>query len=152
MTQFYHKVGLKRALLMGALLALLAVQGNTGPQIPAPAGNVITLTTGTAVRLVPNPSQANPIQCNSIFIQVLPAGTGSVYVLNANPAVTMLKDSAGTTTVAQLGPGTATQPGMSFTFPSNGSATNVSSGADLRFFGVQGTTADQVFATCDLRQ
>lgn len=147
---------IKKLSVLVVLMLLSVTKVASEPQIPAPAGapsGVIALSTGTAIRLVPNPSTANPIHCNSIFIQLLANGAGTfAYVLNANPSVTVAKDGTGTTTVAQLSTGSATQAGASFTFPSNGSATNVTSGVDLRYWAVQGTTGDSVLASCDLRQ
>lgn len=146
---------LKRILTIIALLVVITKRGLTEPQIPAPAGapsGVIALTTGAAVRLVPNQSTAAPIKCNSVFIQSLAGNAALVFVLNAPPNIVMAKDGQGTTNVAQLGIGTATAPGQSFTFPSNSTATSGSGGFDLRYFGVQGTTGDSVYASCDLRQ
>lgn len=137
---------LKRSIILTALVLLLRAE----PQIPAPAGNVITLGSG-ATRLVPNPSTAQPIMCNSIFIEPLAGGTHVVYVLNAPPDVAMALNGAGTTTVAQLAPATASLPGQGFTFPSNGTATSGAGGADLRYWGVAGTASETLLASCDLR-
>lgn len=142
---------MKKITIISVLMLLMAVRAVPEPQIPSPSGNPITLTSGTAVRFIPNPSTVSPVMCNSFLVQSLAGNTGIVYVLNANPAVTMVKDGAGTTTVAQLSFGTSTQPGSSFTFPSNGTATSQSSGADWRYWGIQGSTGDTVEATCDLR-
>jgi hypothetical protein len=145
---------MKKILAVIALTVLCAIRATTEPQIPAPVAppsGVIALTTSTAIRLVPNPSTASPIFCNSIFIQPLAGNSAVVYVLNAPVGITMAYGGAGTTTVAQLGVGTSTTPGSSFTFPSNGTATSSSSGADLRLWGVTGTTGDSVVASCDLR-
>ena len=146
---------LRRLLTVTALASILSTQAFTEPQIPAPAGapsGVIALSTGTAIRLVPKPNIANPIKCNSMLIMPLAGGSALVYVLNANPSITAVKDMDGTTTVAQLAPGTSTSPGQAFTFPSNSTATSSSGGFDLRFWAVQGSTGDSVLATCDVRQ
>lgn len=141
---------MKKITLISALLLLAAVRAVPEPQIPVPAGSPLTMT-GSAIRFVPNPNTANPIMCNSLLVQSIAGNAGVVYILNADPSVTMTKDAAGTTTVAQLSIGTSSQPGSSFTFPSNGTATSAASGFDLRRWGAVGTNADVILASCDLR-
>jgi len=142
---------MKRALLTIALL--LAVRVSTSADdliIGAPVGNPITMT-GSAIRLVPNPNTARPILCHQIQIQVQPGGNGLVYVLNAAPNVTMAYNGAATTTVDSLGPGTSTQPGQQWVYPSSPmQGANV----DMRYIGVYGTGTgpDTVLATCSLTQ
>jgi hypothetical protein len=146
---------LKRISFLTILLLTVAVRAVPEPQVPAPAGTpsgIIALTTGTPVRLVPMPNTARPMKCASMMVQSVAGNTAVVYVLNAPPDRTMVYGQAGTTTVAQLGIGTATVPGNSFTFPSNSTTTAASSGFDLRYWGVTGTTGDSVIATCDLLQ
>ncbi len=108
--------------------------------------------TGSAIRLVPNASQARPIMCASILLQELAGSTAVVYVLNAAPNFTMAMGSAGTTTVGQLGAGTATAPGNSWTWPSNNPSATQSGGVDMRYIGVVGTASDTVLAVCTLKQ
>lgn len=143
--------------LLTALVLILAGAklASPEPQVPAPKGapsGVIALTTNSAIRLVPNPNTVQPFMCSSIFIQSVAGNSALVYVLNADPSITAVKDMDGTTTVAQLGIGSATSPGQSFTFPSNNSTTTQSGGSDLRYWLVQGSTGDSVLATCDLRR
>ncbi len=105
----------------------------------------VTLVTGTAARVV-----GNRTMVNSLFIQVQPGGTHVVYVLYADPDATC---STSTTSqiVATLGPGSATQPGMAFTFPSNNDATTQAGGFDANWWCVQGTTAETVIVSYDKR-
>lgn len=124
------------------LFLALVAPVRTEPQI----SHTITLTTGTAVRLVPNRTLAN-----SILIQVQPGSTNPVYVLWADTGITCNVNTAGQL-VATLGPGTASQPGSSFTFPSNGTATTQAGGFDIASYCVQGTSSDTVVATWDQRQ
>ena len=119
--------------------------------VGAPVGSPVTMT-GSAIRLVPNPKTAAPFLCNSIFIQSQIATSNPVYVLNAAPSITMSLNGVGTTTVAVLGPGTSTQPGQSFSYPSNGMGSTQSGYSDLRYWGLSGTASDTVIAVCSPRQ
>lgn len=140
---------MKRSFL--AVLALALMLRGDDLIVGAPAGNTITMT-GSAIRLVPNPSTANPLKCASIFIQSQPGSTAPIYVLNAAPNITASLNGAGTTTVATLGPGTSTQPGQSFTFPSNGESGTQTGGTDLRYWAVYGTASDTAIAICTIKQ
>ena len=134
----------------GALLAfmLFVVGVSAEPQ----QGRIITITAGTAIRLILNPTTVKPVLANSMLIQVQHAGSGLVYVLNANPQQTCALGNATTTEVAELAPATSTEPGGSFTFPSNGSATNGSSGFDVRYWCVDGSNSgDTVIVSWDVR-
>ena len=145
---------MKRAILLLALALATVTRSYTDPQIPAPASDGtgrITMT-GSAIRLVPNPKTANPLLCSSFLIQSLANNSNLIYVLNAPVGITMTYNTAGTTTVAQIGIGTSTAPGNSFNFPSNNPAGNDSGGTDLRLWGVYGTASDVVLATCAVRQ
>jgi hypothetical protein len=109
------------------------------------------LTTSTAIRLVPNPSTKAPINCDSIFFQAAPGNAAVVYILNASPAITMAYQGAGTTTVGYLGIQSAsTTTGAALTYPSNGSSVTQKGGADMRYWGVIGTTGDSVYVSCAL--
>lgn len=144
---------MKRIISVLAVLVLLASTATPEPQLPAPASTNGKITiASSAVRLVPSPTTAPPVMCSSILIQAAAGNTGIIYVLNAPVNITMTFNTAGTTTVAQLGVGTATSPGGSFTFPSNGSTTTQSGGADMRLWGISGTSGDVAYASCDVRQ
>lgn len=149
MTMIYRKAAL-RTILFAALISICAVRADD-LIIGAPVGSPITMT-GSAIRLVPNPDTAAPVMCSSIFIQPQPGSTSIVYVLNAAPNFTMARGSAGTTVSAALGPGTATQPGTPYTYPSNGESATQTGGVDMRYFGLVGTGPDTVVATCAIRQ
>lgn len=145
---------MKRIILTTFLLAALVSTKADDLVFPAPVGapsGVVTMT-GSAIRLVPNPNVSLPILCSSIFIQSQPGSTAVIYVLNAAPSITMTLGGNGTTTVAALGPGTSTQPGQSFTFPSNGIGSTQSGYSDLRYWGLAGTSSDTALAVCTLRQ
>lgn len=138
---------MKRISIISAILLLAAVRA-----VPEPQNGVVVTIGASATRLIPNPSTANPVMANSLLIQVQHGGTGFIYVLNADPSVTCTKDGAGTTTVAELAPGTATASGPSFTFPSNGAATSGASGFDIRRWCLSGTVPGDVAITSwDLR-
>lgn len=143
-------VELKRLFAVVTLVLLIAASAFTEPQ----NGVIITIAAGTAVRVIPNPSTANPVKANSIFIQPLHgSSTGLIYVLNAAPNVACSNGGAGTTFVAELGPSTSTAPGSSFSFPSNPTATSATSGFDLRYWCIDGAhTGDQVAVSWDIRQ
>src|SRR5690554_4447835 len=103
-----------KQLIKAALVVMLAVLPvHTEPQL----SRTISLTTGTAVRIV-----ANRTMANSLFIQVQPGSSNPVYVLYADRA-TACSSSTTSQIVAVLGPGTSDQPGSSFTYPSNNTAT-----------------------------
>jgi hypothetical protein len=107
-----------------------------GTMVPSDAWNskVITITSGTAIRVV-----NNSVKASSILFQMLDGGSGLGYVLNANPQnANCNKASAGTAWVAELAPATVTAPGGSATVPSNGSATTEQGGQDLQWFCVDG--------------
>lgn len=142
---------MKRATSLILLAILLVLPAATEPQ----DGRVITITAGTAIRLILNPSTRDPVRANSLFIQALhvASGTGGIiYVLNADPSITCTKGAAGTTLVAELSPATTAAPGGSFSFPSNGSATTQSGGTDIRRFCLDGAqSGDTVVTSWDLR-
>lgn len=140
---------MKRTLSIALLMAALVVNGSD-LWIGAPAGNIITMT-GSAIRFVPNPSTAAPIQCASILVQQLAGSSNLMYVLNAAPNVTMALNGAGTTTVAQLGGATATTPGNSVTIPSNNPSASASGYIDMRYFGIYGTASDTALVTCQVK-
>lgn len=121
--------------------------------IGAPAGNEITMT-GSAIRLVPTPNMSSPVLCSSINLQMEPNSNAVVYVLNAAPGITMSYHGAGTTVVNVLGPGTSTQPGQQWTYPSASTPSTQGGNVDMRYFGLYGvgTGPDVVIATCALRQ
>ena len=145
---------MKRIILTTFLLAALVSTKADDLVFPAPVGapsGIVTMT-GSAIRLVPTPNTSLPMLCSSVFIQSQPGSTNPIYILNAAPGITMAKDSGGTTTVATLGPGTSTQPGQAFTFPSNGTGSVQGGYTDLRYWGVSGTASDTVLANCTIRQ
>lgn len=140
---------MKRTLAIIALILVSVSTGYTEPQ----NGSIITITAGTAIRVILNASQANPVKANSILVQPLHGGTGLIYVLNANPSFTCSNGGAGTTFVAELAAATSTAPGQTFTFPSNGTATSSSSGFDVRYYCIDGShTGDTVAVSWDVRQ
>lgn len=126
---------------LAILLVLLCVTGYSDPQV----SRVVTFTTGTAVRVA-----STDTLVNSIFIQMLHGGTSLGYVLFADPAVTCLAATAGHL-VAELSPATATGPGGSYAFPSNGAAQSQSGGTNARFWCAQGTTGDQAVISYNVR-
>lgn len=139
---------LSKLAIVAAIALILPLRMKTEPQ----QGEVITITSGTAIRIVLNPSLVNPVMANSMLIQSQHGGSGIIYVLNARPDQTCNKGAAGTTLVAELAPASATSPGGSFTFPSNGGATNQSSGFDLRYWCVDGSNSgDVAIVSWDLR-
>lgn len=138
---------MKRISIISIILLLSVAIGVSEPQ------NGVVITIGaSATRLIPNPSTVNAVLANSLLIQVQHGGTGFIYVLNADPGITCTKDGAGTTTVAELAPGTSSSPGQSFTFPSNGTATSAASGTDIRRWCLSGSVPGDVAITSwDLR-
>lgn len=124
-----------------ALLMLLVLPAAPDSQV----GVVLTLATGTAQRFVS--ATGRPVLANSLLIQALHGGSNIVYVLNANPSATCVLNGAGTTLVAELYPATATAPGGSYSFPTNGAATSSEGGFDIRWYCVQGTSSDTVAAS-----
>lgn len=109
------------------------------PLLPSDSWNsrVITVTAGTAIRIV-----NNSVRVDSIVFQMLHgATTGLGYVLNASPQVTCATGGVGTAQVAELAPATSTAPGQSVTVPSNGSATNSEGGLDLQWWCLDGATS-----------
>ncbi len=140
---------MKRMFSLAAVLVFLASTAIPEPQIPAPASTngIITTGSGTSIRLVPNPSTAPPIRCNSMLIQFI-SGTGPIYILNAPVNITMAYGSAGTTKV-----GTLNNVGDSFTFPSNGTSITQTGGFNLALWGAYDATSGDTFsASCDVRQ
>ena len=139
---------IKKILSIAAIVLTFASVASPDPQ----NGFIATISAGTAVRLISNPSKANPVMANSLFIEPLHGGTGLVYVLYAPPDVTCTNGGAGTTFVAELAPATSTAPGQSFTFPSNGTAAAEASGTDIRSWCIDGShTGDTVAVSWNLR-
>src|SRR4051812_22921669 len=122
----------KQFLIAGIAALCLVTTGVSEPLVC----RTQALTTGTAFRVASTPTRAS-----SLFIQSAAGNAAIVYVLYADPGTTC---STSTTTqiVAQLGIGTATSPGQSFTFPSNNDATTQAGGIDVQRFCVQGSTSD----------
>lgn len=106
----------------------------------------ITLTTGTPVRLATIKTLAN-----SLFIQMQPGSAAIGYVLYADLDFPLNIATAGQV-VATLGPGSAVQPGSSFSFPTNGAGTTQAGGMDVSLWGVAGSTGDTVIVSWDQRQ
>jgi hypothetical protein len=130
---------MKTTSIAALLVALLLITGSgvSEPQI----NRIQALSTGTAYRISTSPARAN-----SLFIQSLPGNAAIVYVLYADEATTCVA-SATTQIVAYLGPGTASQPGQSFTYPSS----QTTDGFLVNRFCVQGTTGDSALVSYDLR-
>ena len=132
---------MKKAIAAIALMLLLALAAFPDPQVSQP----IALTTGSAVRV------ANmDVQFNSLFIQMKHGGSNIGYVLFADPALTCSATTAGQV-VAELAPASATAPGGSFTFPSNGVANYGSGGNNAHYWCVQGSTGDSVIVSYNMR-
>ena len=127
MTKLSHKL-LTVALIF--CMVMLASDAQFGKQI--------TVTAGTPIRLVNTRTMVS-----SLLIQMKHGGSGLGLVYNADPAIAC---SAGTL-VAELAPATATSPGGSYTFPSNGSATTESSGFDINYVCVDGSNSGDVLVT-----
>ena len=128
--------------IAATVLSLLAV----GLAISDPQVNRIqTFSTGTAYRVA-----TTHTQINSLFVQSLPGNTGLIYILFADPSLTCV---ASTTSqiVAELGPGSATQPGQSFTFPSNDAAQSQAGGTDASFWCAAGSTGDSAIISYNIR-
>lgn len=104
-------------------------------------GRIITITAGTPQRIVPGRTLVN-----SITVQGLHAGTGLIYVLSAEPDVTMAKGGVGTALIAELGPATATSGTTPFPIPLNGEAVNQAGGTDLHYFGIDGANSGDLVA------
>lgn len=132
---------MKKAISILTLGFLLGVSAFSDPQI----SRVVTLTTGSPVRVT-----NNDVQASSLFIQALHGGSNIVYVLFADPNIACNVNTAGQL-VAELAPATATAPGGSFTFPSNGATQNAAGGSNMHHWCVQGTSSDQVVISYNLR-
>lgn len=124
-----------------ALAVFFAISAYPDPQV----SRTVTFTTGTAVRI-----SNNDVQANSIFVQMLHGGTALGYVLFAAPDVTCALATAGQL-VAEMAPATATAPGGTFNFPSNSTAQSGSSGTNVHFWCVGGTTGDTAVISYNVR-
>ena len=125
---------MKKAIVIAALGILGALRGGASD---AWNSKVITITAGTAIRVV-----NNSVKVSSILFQMLHGGSGLGYVLNADPTnANCNKSTAATAFVAELAPASATAPGGSATVPSNGSATTQQGGQDLQWFCVDGSNS-----------
>ena len=134
---------MKRILSMILVAVVCVCTATSEPQ----NGRIITITAGTAQRIV-----TNRVMANSMLVQPLHGGTGLVYVLNAAPNFTCGNGSAGTTFVAELGPATTTAPGSTFTFPSNSSGTTQAGGFSLQYWCIDGAhSGDTVAVSWDQR-
>jgi hypothetical protein len=136
---------MKKLITIPLALLLMVIPVKTEPQ----EGSVITITAGTAIRLIANAGTVQPVIANSLLIQPLHGGSGIVYVLNCSPSLTnCAKGSAGTTLVAELPPATSTAPSTgSFTFPSNGTGTQQGGGFDVRYWAIDGGNSGDTVAT-----
>lgn len=102
---------MKKVIAIAALL-LVAIPAWTEPF----NGSTISVTAGTAIRIL---TTGPDLVVTSIFFQMATGGTGRGYVLYAPSGVTCNRGSAGTTTVGELSPASATAPGGSLTVPMN---------------------------------
>lgn len=129
---------MKKAILLALVVALAALSEPLVNRIQA-------LTTSTAYRV-----STTRTMVSSLFIQVPPGNTSFIYVLYADEGTTC---SAATTSqiAAYLGPGSSTQPGQSYSFPSNGSGTTQAGGFNAQRFCVEGSTGDSALISYDLR-
>lgn len=130
---------LKRISLILVLTLLSAVQTKTEPV----NGRTITVTAGTAVRIV-----ANRTIVSSFLVQMATGGSGRGYVLY-KVGGDCVKGSAGTTLVAELSPASSSGPGGSMTMPSN---PDPQGGIDLSHFCTDGSnTNDTINVSWNLR-
>lgn len=132
---------MKRIVSLITLGLLMLTPARTEPQI----NRTIPLVTGTPTRFTTIRTLAN-----SFIVQVQPGAANLVYVLYADEAATC---SISTTSqiVATLGPGSATQPGQSFSFPSNGTATTQNGGENMARWCIGGSSGDTVIVSWDQR-
>ena len=136
MKRLSHKV-----LAVAILFLLAAAVAFPDPQI----NRIQAFTTGVGYRVT-----SNLVMANSLFIQSLPGNSAVVYVLFADPALTCVA-SATTQIVAELGPGDATHPGESLTFPCNGSAVSSAGGFDVNWYCAAGSTGDSAILSFNVR-
>ncbi len=103
----------------------------------------ITITPATAQRFVRIPTA--PLLVRSLRITPLHGGTGTVYVLNADPSVALVKTAQ--TLVTELAPATATAPGGIFFLDRSGDGDQQ---IVLGEWGLDGTQADVVAVSWEL--
>lgn len=102
---------MKRTVLLIVLIAALIFPANTEPW----GGAQITVTAGTAIRLVKNRTIAQ-----SLSFQMHSGGSGRGYVLFAPSGVTCANGGAGTTLLMELNAATANSAGGSGVVPMPG--------------------------------
>jgi hypothetical protein len=126
---------MKRLLFVLAALILLVAPASTEPW----GGKAVTVSAGTAVRLVPNRTIAT-----SLFFQMKTGGSGKGYILYAPTSVTCALNGTGTTFIAELQPATSTAPGGNAVIPSN---PDPYGGVDVSLYCVDGSNSGDVITT-----
>lgn len=130
---------------ISSILAVFVLMAQTARPEPW-GGTTITVTAGTAQRLIPAPPQLLAV---SISFQMAVASTGYGYVLFANPGTVCAVGGSGTTLIAQIGPGSSTSPGQQLVLPYPASPQNPK--VNVRNYCVDGSVnGDHVTVTWNI--
>jgi len=127
---------MKRIPLLLLLICLLVSPASTEPW----SGAQITVTAGTAIRLVKNRTIAQ-----SLSIQMHSGGSGRGYVLFAPSGVTCSNGGAGTILIAELNAATASAAGGQIVLPNPGDPQG--GPVDVSLYCLDGSNSGDVITT-----
>ena len=96
----------------------------------------ITITSGTPIRVY-----ASTLKLNRLFIQSRHNNAGLIYVLLGVPPTLACNSSSASQLTAELGPGSSTQPGQSFSDPQGAPGNQISNAEDMSWACIDGTSS-----------
>lgn len=114
-----------------ALVSLLAIL----PVLDAERINQqITITAGTPIRV-----SGSKYLVNRLFVQSRATNTGLIYIMMGVPTANACSASNTTQLTAELGPGSTTSPGQSFSDPQGANGNSPADAEDLGQMCIDGT-------------